>query len=129
MRAGIYGNPGRRTRKYLFVGTVYLIELNSGGVRSLAWIIGADEDGQAAERGALVARNPGSLKLMPTLSGQSVIMEIHLTMLRRIREGLQGGEYHCSSMDGRPHLEESRPQAGKVPLPSWRRGEPGRSIQ
>lgn len=68
---------------------MYLIELNSGGVRSLAWIIGADKEGQAAERQALVVGNPGLLKLMPTLSGrETIIMRVYeLTRLRRIRDG------------------------------------------
>lgn len=79
--------------------TVYLVELNSGGVISLEWLVKSDEKSIAAEYQALIAGNPGRFKLMPTMSGQSGVMDIatgretiiiqayDLTMLRRLKNG------------------------------------------
>lgn len=78
---------------------VYLIELNGGGLSSLAWLIESDEKSIAAERQAFIDGNPGMFKLMPTESGQSIVMDIatgreiviaqayNLTMLKRLRDG------------------------------------------
>ena len=79
--------------------TVYLVVLNSGGMASLTWVIESDEERIAAERQALIDGNPGVFKLMPTVSGQSVLMDMtigeeviivqayDLTMFRRLRNG------------------------------------------
>lgn len=79
--------------------TVYLVELNSGGVISLEWLVKSDEKSITAEYQALIAGNPGRFKLMPTMSGQPVVMDIatgretiiiqayDLTMLKRLKNG------------------------------------------
>lgn len=80
---------------------VYLIELNSGGVSSLAWLITKDERRASTERQALVDGNPGVFKLASMGNGQSAVVDVatgretiiiqayDLTMLRRIRKGTQ----------------------------------------
>ena len=79
--------------------TVYLVELNSGGISSLGWLLETDDASAAEERRVLVTSNPEVFMQADTIGGSSVVVErgtgrevvlsqIHdLTELKRRREG------------------------------------------
>lgn len=54
---------------------VCLVELNSGGVYSLGWLVRSDEESKAKELQAIAAGNPGSFRMGRTTGGNPVLVE------------------------------------------------------
>ncbi len=55
--------------------TVYLVEMNGGGVSSLAWLIGTDPESEVGEQRLLVKGNPGAFSFANTAGGETVILD------------------------------------------------------